>query len=155
MRHEERAGIRTLQGTGSRSRHFPGRRAAAAARTGAALRATSPTSAAGSDRVAEVTSTPWAGMTTAASSGTVGSIHKLGAALQGRELVYGYPEELASQIADRMALSGAGRVPILDRASGRLVGIVGRKDLFRSRARRLREESRRTAYFRRPPPAGA
>ena len=86
-----------------------------------------------------------------------GGLHAqtLGAALQGRELVYGYPEELASQIADRMALSGAGRVPILDRASGRLVGIVGRKDLFRSRARRLREESRRTAYFRRPPPAGA
>jgi len=85
-----------------------------------------------------------------------GGLHAqtLGAALQGRELVYGYPEELASQIADRMALSGAGRVPILERASGRLVGIVGRKDLFRSRARRLREESRRTAYFRRPPSAG-
>jgi len=79
----------------------------------------------------------------------------LAEALQGRELVYGYPEELASQIADRMALSGAGRVPILDRASGRLVGIVGRKDLFRSRARRLREESQRTRYFRRSPPSGA
>lgn len=75
----------------------------------------------------------------------------LAAALRGRELVYGHPEELASQIADRMALSGVGRVPILDRESGRLVGIVGRKDLFRSRALRLREESRRTAYFRRAP----
>ncbi|WP_447919670.1 chloride channel protein [Achromobacter aegrifaciens] len=73
----------------------------------------------------------------------------LGEALEGRDLVYGHPEELASQIADRMALTGAGRVPILDRANGRLVGIVGRKDLFRSRARRLREESQRTAYFRR------
>jgi CIC family chloride channel protein len=75
----------------------------------------------------------------------------LAEALQGRELIYGHPEELASQIADRMALSGAGRLPILDRANGRLVGIVGRKDLFRSRARRLREESQRTAYFRRKP----
>jgi CBS domain-containing protein len=53
-----------------------------------------------------------------------------------------------------MALTGAGRIPILDRANGRLVGIVGRKDLFRSRARRLREESQRTAYFRRTPSAG-
>lgn len=78
----------------------------------------------------------------------------LGEALQGRDLVYGHPEELASQIADRMALTGAGRIPILDRANGRLVGIVGRKDLFRSRARRLREESQRTAYFRRTPSAG-
>ncbi|RSE95433.1 chloride channel protein [Achromobacter aegrifaciens] len=78
----------------------------------------------------------------------------LAEALQGRDLVYGHPEELASQIADRMALPGAGRIPILDRANGRLVGIGGRKDLFRSRARRLREESQRTAYFRRTPSAG-
>ncbi|MNT33949.1 CBS domain protein [compost metagenome] len=74
-------------------------------------------------------------------------------ALAGRELVRGHPDELASQIADRMALSGAGRVPIVDRASGRLLGIVGRKDLFRSRARRLREESQRAAYFRMGAPA--
>ena len=72
----------------------------------------------------------------------------LAEALAGRELVRGHPDELASQIADRMALSGAGRVPIVDRATGRLLGIVGRKDLFRSRARRLREESQRAAYFR-------
>ncbi len=73
----------------------------------------------------------------------------LAQALDGRELVFGHPDELASQIADRMALSGAGRVPIIDRDSGRLLGIVGRKDLFRSRARRLREESQRAAFFRR------
>jgi CBS domain-containing protein len=72
----------------------------------------------------------------------------LAQALDGRELVFGHPDELASQIADRMALSGAGRVPIIDRDSGRLLGIVGRKDLFRSRARRLREESQRAAFFR-------
>ncbi|KAG1239671.1 hypothetical protein G6F68_018407 [Rhizopus microsporus] len=69
--------------------------------------------------------------------------------LVGREQVIGYPDELASRIADRMALSGVGRVPIVDRATGRLLGIVGRKDLFRSRARRLRAETARTAYFRR------
>lgn len=73
----------------------------------------------------------------------------LAQALAGREPMIGYPDELASRIADRMALSGVGRVPIVDRTTGRLVGIVGRKDLFRSRARRLRDESARTAYFRR------
>lgn len=75
--------------------------------------------------------------------------HTLAQALAGREQVIGYPDELASRIADRMALSGVGRVPIVDRATGRLLGIVGRKDLFRSRARRLRDESERTAYLRR------
>ncbi len=73
----------------------------------------------------------------------------LAQALAGRDLTVGYPDELASRIADRMALSGVGRVPIVDRVTGRLVGIVGRKDLFRSRARRLRDESQRMAYFRR------
>ncbi|WP_313465428.1 chloride channel protein, partial [Achromobacter sp.] len=73
----------------------------------------------------------------------------LAQALAGRDLTAGYPDELASRIADRMALSGVGRVPIVDRVTGRLVGIVGRKDLFRSRARRLRDESQRMAYFRR------
>lgn len=77
------------------------------------------------------------------------SAQTLADALAGRELVLGYPDELASRIADRMALSGAGRVPIVDRASGRLVGIVGRKDLFRARAARLRDESQRMAYWRR------
>ena len=73
----------------------------------------------------------------------------LAQALAGREPVLGHPDELASRIADRMALTGVGRVPIVDRATGRLVGIVGRKDLFRARAARLRGETERTAYLRR------
>ncbi|MFF7056613.1 chloride channel protein [Achromobacter spanius] len=73
----------------------------------------------------------------------------LAQALAGTEQVLGYPDELAGRIADRMALSGVGRVPIVDRSTGRLMGIVGRRDLFRARARRLRDESERTAYFRR------
>ncbi|CAM3791228.1 chloride channel protein [Bordetella tumulicola] len=72
----------------------------------------------------------------------------LGEILAGRELFVGYPDELASQVADRMALTGGGRVPIVERATGRLVGLVGRKDLLRVRAGRLRDERERTAYFR-------
>lgn len=41
-----------------------------------------------------------------------------------RELFLGYPDELASQMADRMVLTGSGRVPIVERATGRLVGLV-------------------------------
>jgi len=72
----------------------------------------------------------------------------MGELLAGRELLVGYPDELASQLADRMALAGVGRVPIVDRADGKLLGLVGRKDLLRLRALRLAEERERVAYFR-------
>lgn len=72
----------------------------------------------------------------------------LGDMMAERELFLGYPDELASQVADRMALTGVGRVPIVERATGRLVGLVGRKDLLRVRAGRLRDERERTTYFR-------
>jgi len=72
----------------------------------------------------------------------------MGELLADRELLVGYPDELASQLADRMALAGVGRVPIVDRANGKLVGLVGRKDLLRLRALRLAEERDRMAYFR-------
>ncbi|WP_144640330.1 chloride channel protein [Bordetella genomosp. 13] len=69
-------------------------------------------------------------------------------ALAGRELFTGHPDELASQLADRMALSGVGRVPIVAREDGRLLGLVGRKDLLRLRALRLADEHERVAYLR-------
>ncbi len=72
----------------------------------------------------------------------------MGELLADRELLVAYPDELASQLADRMALAGVGRVPIVDRANGKLVGLVGRKDLLRLRALRLAEERDRMAYFR-------
>jgi len=72
----------------------------------------------------------------------------MGELLADRELLVGYPDELASQLADRMALAGVGRVPIVDRADGKLLGLVGRKDLLRLRALRLAEERERVAYFR-------
>lgn len=68
--------------------------------------------------------------------------------LAGRELFTGHPDELASQLADRMALSGVGRVPIVAREDGRLLGLVGRKDLLRLRALRLADEHERVACLR-------
>jgi CBS domain-containing protein len=68
--------------------------------------------------------------------------------LRDQELLVGYPDELAGRIADRMAVSGVGLIPIIDRASGQLLGMIGRKDLLRVRVERLHEEDDRAAYFR-------
>jgi H+/Cl- antiporter ClcA/predicted transcriptional regulator len=63
----------------------------------------------------------------------------LGILVRGSNLVTGNPEELVGQLADRMAQSGVGRVPIVDE-KGRLAGLVARKDLLCARARRRAEE---------------
>lgn len=68
--------------------------------------------------------------------------------LDGRDAVYGHPDELAGAIADRMAVTGVGRIPIVDRDNGKLLGIIGRKDLFRIRARRIAQEQQRSAFLR-------
>jgi len=68
-------------------------------------------------------------------------------ALQTRSLQVAYPDELAGRLADRMAATDVGRVPVIDRRDGRLVGLVGRKDLMRVRARRLAEERERAVYL--------
>ncbi|HEY9572888.1 MAG TPA: CBS domain-containing protein, partial [Pusillimonas sp.] len=68
--------------------------------------------------------------------------------LRDQELLIGYPDEMAGRIADRMAVSGVGRIPIVDRATGQLLGLIARKDLLRVRVHRLHEEGDRKAYFR-------
>jgi CIC family chloride channel protein len=68
--------------------------------------------------------------------------------LAGEELPIGYPEEMVGALADRMVLSGAGRVPIVDPSDLRLVGMVARKDLLRVRAQMMAEEQERRAYLR-------
>lgn len=68
--------------------------------------------------------------------------------LAGQELVVGYEDELVGPIADRMAESGHGRVPILRRPEGTLVGLVARRDLLRIRAGRNRHEHEREALIR-------
>jgi H+/Cl- antiporter ClcA len=61
-----------------------------------------------------------------------------------REPLLGYADELVGQLADRMATNDVGRVPIVARSTGRLVGLVARRDLLRVRARIRTEESYRT-----------
>jgi H+/Cl- antiporter ClcA/predicted transcriptional regulator len=60
-------------------------------------------------------------------------------ALADTEIVLARPNELVGRLADRMAQSGLGRVPVVD-DDNRLVGLVARKDLLSARARRMAEE---------------
>jgi len=70
-----------------------------------------------------------------------------------RSLTVGYPDEPVSHLADRMVLADLGRVPIVERDTLRLVGLVARKDLLRIRAAAKSTEANRVAYlgWRTPP----
>jgi chloride channel protein, CIC family len=60
-----------------------------------------------------------------------------------QDLVVGYNDELVGQLADRMALADVGRVPILERGTDALAGLVARRDLLRVRASAVRHETER------------
>jgi CBS domain-containing protein len=66
----------------------------------------------------------------------------------GQELVVGYDDELAGHLADRMSFTDHGRVPVLSRATGALVGLVARRDLLRVRTNMMRHEREREALIR-------
>jgi H+/Cl- antiporter ClcA len=54
-----------------------------------------------------------------------------------------YPDETAAAVADRMASGRFSRVPVVDRETKRLVGIVTRRELLHVRAHALRSERER------------
>ncbi len=68
--------------------------------------------------------------------------------LEVQELVVGYEDEMVGQLADRMADANRGRVPILRRADGSLVGLVARRDLLRVRANVIQHERERETLIR-------
>jgi H+/Cl- antiporter ClcA/predicted transcriptional regulator len=72
----------------------------------------------------------------------------LGERLAGQRLVIGYDDELVSHVVDRMVSAEAGRVPILRRRDGTLVGLVARRDILRVRANSVRQEREREALMR-------
>ena len=59
------------------------------------------------------------------------------------EMVTAFPDELTGTLADRMAETGASRVPVIARDSGRLLGLVARRELLRVRALALKAEQQR------------
>ncbi|HEY4274447.1 MAG TPA: chloride channel protein [Rhizomicrobium sp.] len=56
------------------------------------------------------------------------------------DLVTAFPDELTGALADRMAETGASRVPVVSRETGELVGLVARRELLRVRALALKAE---------------
>ena len=68
--------------------------------------------------------------------------------IAGQDLVLGYDDELAGHLADRMAATEIGRVSIVNRKSGSLVGLVARRDLLRVRANVVQHEREREALIR-------
>ncbi|TAM82931.1 MAG: CBS domain-containing protein [Candidimonas sp.] len=67
--------------------------------------------------------------------------------LRDRELLVGYPDEMAGLVVDRMAVADVHHVPIIARGSGRLLGVVTCEDLLRVWLHRLHEEGDREAYY--------
>ncbi|HWW63903.1 MAG TPA: chloride channel protein [Sphingomonadaceae bacterium] len=57
-----------------------------------------------------------------------------------------YPDTPIGIIADRMVDSGIGRVPIVDRESRRVVGILSRHDLLKARSEGRRSETRKSGH---------
>ncbi|HEY5237630.1 MAG TPA: chloride channel protein [Rhizomicrobium sp.] len=68
--------------------------------------------------------------------------------LADEEVFSAYADDLVGDLADRMALADIGRVPILDRSTKKVVGLVARRDLLRVRARVIREERDRRRMLR-------
>jgi CBS domain-containing protein len=72
----------------------------------------------------------------------------LGEQLADQEPLVGYDDDLVGSLADRMAAADIGRVPILRRADGKVIGLVARRDLLRVRASVVRQERERAVLLR-------
>jgi CIC family chloride channel protein len=68
--------------------------------------------------------------------------------LADEEIFSAYADDLVGDLADRMAVADIGRVPVLDRTTKGIVGLVARRDLLRVRARVIREERERRRILR-------
>ncbi|MFJ6328641.1 MULTISPECIES: chloride channel protein [unclassified Rhizobium] len=62
-------------------------------------------------------------------------------------LPVGHPDDTVGFIADLMLAGDTGRIPIVDRSTGKLVGLIARKDLLRLRSSLKSAELERRPYF--------
>jgi len=74
----------------------------------------------------------------------------LGELLSDRSLPVAYLETPCSAVAELMVAEDTGRLPVVDRQSGRLVGIVARRDLLRVRTEQWRGERERVRFVQPP-----
>jgi chloride channel protein, CIC family len=76
------------------------------------------------------------------------AVGTLGEQLAGHEIIVGYEDEPVGRLADRMAETQMGRIPILRRGDAALVGLVARRDVLRVRAAVNSAERDREALIR-------
>jgi CBS domain-containing protein len=67
--------------------------------------------------------------------------------LSDASAVVGHPGEIVADLVNRMVAHDVGRVPIVEPATRRVVGLVARKDLMRVRAASRRQDLERQAFF--------
>jgi CBS domain-containing protein len=72
---------------------------------------------------------------------------RLSEQLAGQDVVVGHDDEPVGRLADRMAASGKGRIPIVSRETGLLIGLVARRDVLGVRTHMMRHEREREALF--------
>ncbi|HEX3888125.1 MAG TPA: chloride channel protein [Phenylobacterium sp.] len=73
----------------------------------------------------------------------------LGERISDASLPVAHPDDVVGRAADLMIATDQGRIPVTDRRTGVLVGLVTRKDLLQVRADVKRSETHRQVYYRR------
>ncbi len=81
------------------------------------------------------------------SSQATDATETLGERISDAGLATVYPDDVASRAVDVMLATDMGRLPVTDRASGRLVGLITRKHLLEVRRANRRLEEQRQAFF--------
>jgi CBS domain-containing protein len=71
----------------------------------------------------------------------------LGEAVANENGIVSHGDELAGELADRMAETDTGRVPVLRRGDDVVIGLVARRDLLRVRSTHVRHERDREALI--------
>jgi len=66
-----------------------------------------------------------------------------------------HPDDVVAQAVDLMVAADAGRLPVVDPSTGKLVGLLARKDVLRLRQASAALERERAAFLLRPPRATA
>jgi CBS domain-containing protein len=72
---------------------------------------------------------------------------RIGERVSDADLPVAYPDQVVARAIDTMLARDQGRLPVVDRRSGALVGLLSRKDLLQVRAASAATENSRRAYY--------
>jgi CIC family chloride channel protein len=72
---------------------------------------------------------------------------RVGERISDADLAVAYPDQVVARAIDTMLARDQGRLPVVERQTGVLVGLLSRKDLLQVRAAEAATENNRRAYF--------